>query len=177
MMGLAEYCGDLPLRQDTTVIPPSDPKKLRLGWTIREYAGPEVYSLTEFFRNGGSIGEVRDLSSFGWDSDWEIKLVDGGLEITYLLPGIATGKVSIPVAKVISVGDILIIPGLSYSKARVTQLTHDQAEAESDRCLFPLEFGKDDRECWVCSCIINKRVLDGGAKLFLDTEERIVDSV
>jgi hypothetical protein len=39
LLAPAEYVGALPIRQDITVIPADDPKKLRLGWVIYEEIG------------------------------------------------------------------------------------------------------------------------------------------
>ena len=36
----SEYVGKFPLRQEVTILPPDDPKKLKLGWTIYENHGP-----------------------------------------------------------------------------------------------------------------------------------------
>jgi hypothetical protein len=35
----SEFIGAFPVRQDITVLPADDPKKLRLGWTIYEEVG------------------------------------------------------------------------------------------------------------------------------------------
>ena len=35
----ADYVGAFPIRQDITVLPADDPKKLRLGWVIYEEIG------------------------------------------------------------------------------------------------------------------------------------------
>lgn len=42
VLSLAEYVGALPIRQDITVLPADDPKKLRLGWIIYEEIGITV---------------------------------------------------------------------------------------------------------------------------------------
>ena len=39
VLSLAEYVGAMPIRQDITVLPADDPKKLRLGWIIYEEIG------------------------------------------------------------------------------------------------------------------------------------------
>lgn len=39
ILSLAEYVGAIPIRQDITVLPADDPKKLRLGWIIYEEIG------------------------------------------------------------------------------------------------------------------------------------------
>lgn len=42
VLSLAEYVGAMPIRQDITVLPADDPKKLRLGWVIYEEIGIAV---------------------------------------------------------------------------------------------------------------------------------------
>ena len=42
VLSLAEYVGAMPIRQDITVLPADDPKKLRLGWIIYEEIGITV---------------------------------------------------------------------------------------------------------------------------------------
>jgi len=39
LLAPAEYVGAFPIRQDITVLPADDPKKLRLGWVIYEEVG------------------------------------------------------------------------------------------------------------------------------------------
>ena len=39
MLAPAEYVDAFPIRQDITVLPADDPKKLRLGWVIYEEIG------------------------------------------------------------------------------------------------------------------------------------------
>jgi hypothetical protein len=42
-------------------------------------------------------------------------------------------------------------------RAMVISLESNLEHAESDHSLFTLEFDKDDRHCWVCDGVINKR--------------------
>jgi hypothetical protein len=35
----AQFCGAMPIRQDITVLPADDPKRLRLGWVVYEELG------------------------------------------------------------------------------------------------------------------------------------------
>ncbi len=63
----------------------------------------------------------------------------------------------------LKVGDEILVGTLfGWAQAKVTQV--DQVfklgRAESENYLYPLEFGQDDRYCWVCSSAINKKLLD-----------------
>ena len=53
----AEYVGAMPIRQDITVLPADDPKKLRLGWVVYEEMGVVVindYAIARVEVNVGS---------------------------------------------------------------------------------------------------------------------------
>jgi hypothetical protein len=53
----AEYVGAFPVRQDITVLPADDPKKLRLGWVVYEEVGIVVvndYAIARVEVNVGS---------------------------------------------------------------------------------------------------------------------------
>jgi hypothetical protein len=39
LLAPAEYVGAMPIRQDITVLPADDPKKLRIGWVVYEEIG------------------------------------------------------------------------------------------------------------------------------------------
>lgn len=151
---------DFPIKSTITIIPPdSSPRKLLLNWKIFEYEGTETYNLSDFFLNGGSIGDYSSIPSGNWKSEWRIgKIAEEGIEVSYPKPGIWTGKVVIPVARKIAVGDVLIILGFFASVATVTKVEEDLAMAETECNLHPLSFGKDDRNCWVCTCCINKNI-------------------
>jgi len=54
----------------------------------------------------------------------------------------------------------ILIPSLTgIVKAKVVK-KEEQTYAESDNFLFILEFDIDDRHCWVCSGIVNKKCLE-----------------
>jgi hypothetical protein len=60
-------------------------------------------------------------------------------------------------------GDEVLIGTLfGWCQAKVTQVDYlfKVGRAESGELLLPLEFGQDDRYCWVCSSAINKKLLD-----------------
>ena len=57
LLAPAEYVGAFPIRQDITVLPADDPKKLRLGWVIYEEIGIVIintYAIAEVLVTAGS---------------------------------------------------------------------------------------------------------------------------
>jgi len=57
LLAPAEYVGAFPIRQDITVLPADDPKKLRLGWVIYEEIGIVIindYAVAEIKVTAGS---------------------------------------------------------------------------------------------------------------------------
>jgi hypothetical protein len=57
LLAPAEYVGAFPIRQDITVLPADDPKKLRLGWVIYEEVGIVVindYAVAQVTVTAGS---------------------------------------------------------------------------------------------------------------------------
>jgi len=57
LLAPADYVGALPIRQDITVLPADDPKKLRLGWVVYEEIGIVVindYAVAEVLVTSGS---------------------------------------------------------------------------------------------------------------------------
>lgn len=60
----------------------------------------------------------------------------------------------------IKVGDELRMPTLTgYTKAKVIELNGKKGHAEQENYAFILEFDGDDRHCWVCGGMINKRAI------------------
>lgn len=171
-IGPPEFVGAFPVRQDVTVLPADDPGRQRINWVVHEYAGTEAFDLSGFFKAGGRIGDISELPEGGWHEDWSIwKIVDEGLEVQFLLPGIRTGKTTIPTAtrQGLTVGDRLVVCGLiGFDVATVTEVNGDSALAESSGSLWPLEFSKDDRKCWVCTCQMNKSLFNSNVNLSVE---------
>ena len=110
-----------PVHQDIVVLSADDCKQLKLGWTVKEYTGFEIFK----FDNEGKIVEESLLN----EDDIFV-----GLEIAvYVLGG--------------------------YAKMIVEQSENGELCARSQNCLSCLKFNKDDRQCWISSCIINLRGL------------------
>lgn len=61
----------------------------------------------------------------------------------------------------LKVGQRIYMGGLQgYHFATVTSITGDKAMAESEHGLWSLEFGKDDRKCWVSTCGASKKAIE-----------------
>mgnify|MGYP001576680460 CR=1 FL=1 len=62
----------------------------------------------------------------------------------------------------IKVGDKIFVPLLlgGWSIATIERKDVDHCWAEGEYNMFTLEFGKDVRKCWVCSCIINRKGIE-----------------
>jgi len=56
VMAPAEYVGAFPVRQDITVLPADDPKKLRLGWVVYEEVGVVIVNDYAIARVEVSVG-------------------------------------------------------------------------------------------------------------------------
>lgn len=84
-----EFVGTIPLREDITVLPSDDPKKLRLGWTITESTGPyylpsddnscyETDKVDEFLGSHGKHIDDKDLlRSHGWGVIKQLEFLNG----------------------------------------------------------------------------------------------------
>lgn len=61
----------------------------------------------------------------------------------------------------VAVGDTVFVQFISgdYMQAIVTELPRWGLCAETEFNIYILEFGKDDRNCWICPQIINKKIL------------------
>lgn len=81
-----EYIGEFPNRQDITVLPADDPKKMRLGWTIYENTGPfmlpsddnscyETDQADKFLGCHGS--EVSKLKAHSWSVIRQLEFLSG----------------------------------------------------------------------------------------------------
>lgn len=135
---------EIPIRQDITVLP-ADTKNELVGWTIYEYQGCEIGRWYENWINKYSQ-RLEEAECFG-------DLIE---------------KDSIKSLNGIKVGDKVLCPTFGYPvEAIITVVDYDKgtAEAESERCVYPLEFSRDDRKCWVSACMINKAILNGKLQL------------
>lgn len=61
----------------------------------------------------------------------------------------------------IVVGDYLLCPNITgrWSLAKVSKVEGEKAEAVSGDTIYALDFGKDDRNCWVCIGSANLRAV------------------
>jgi hypothetical protein len=157
----------IPAQMPITVLPPDDPKKLRLGWYIYERSGFELPNLSAFFRNGGSLGGVSSLVDGAWPAEWRFESYDGAGSGMSVLCG--NERVIIPYAKGagdILVGDTVIVMSLmGPAVATVTKIEFPKAMAETESCLYPLAYGDDDGMCWLCKSQISKGCLNSLTRL------------
>jgi hypothetical protein len=87
---------NIPVRQELEVLSADEPKQLKLGWTITEYIGPEVYKWDE--RDGKPwpfrLSEEESLKAgdklcFGWEAEgWSYEVVEDEYGV---LSGISRG--------------------------------------------------------------------------------------
>lgn len=65
-MNPEEYTGKFPIRQDITVLPPDDPKKMKLGWTIHE----RTATSNNIYDHSNKAFETDEADAFL--SDWGV---------------------------------------------------------------------------------------------------------
>lgn len=110
----------------------SNQGKTTLNWAVREYIGTEVYRPPA----GLTRAEVRDRTK--WPEGFE-------------LTPVKTPK--------LKVGDLLLVPslfgGMYLGTIRADQGGNPYFLSEGGSMYGSLEFGKDDRECWICSGLGN----------------------
>lgn len=104
------------------------PPPKQIGWTVREYTGVEVYRPP----SGLTLKEVKDRSK--WPPDFKL----------------------VPVkAEKLKVGDPLLVPGpfggMYLGTVRGDRDGNPYFLSEGGSLHGFLEFGTDDRECWVCA--------------------------
>lgn len=55
-------------------------------------------------------------------------------------------------------GDVILIPGLMGGYYKMTVKGSEKGlSAQGERCIGFLEFGKDDRNAWICGGLVNPR--------------------
>jgi hypothetical protein len=122
---------EIPATVPLEVLPADEAPTKKLGWTVREYAGSEVYLFTS--------------ESFSMED---------------LVP--------LTTRESLKAGDEILVPSLGVGYLKMTVVERNgELSAESEGLLGVLEFGKDDRNAWVCGGLINKR---GVAHLKLSTD-------
>jgi hypothetical protein len=133
------------IRRDIVVLGPDDAGKPLMGFVIYEYTGCEVYPLTPEI-------EVRGLA-YALDSrNWEFN-PDGS----------PVHHIPIKTFDGLKDGMKVIVKNIFDYLSDIGTVVKD-ADGGFYVDLFgnigTLSFGEDDRECWVCTCWINKRLLE-----------------
>jgi len=140
-MSNKEYDGSFPIRQDITVLPSDDPKKLRLAWVYLE-------------------GEIILKSQNGFYTDFIFDEVD-----------INGRKVKLPKGRLCSFDDIkegdkVYSTGYDGEVVKMTVESMDFKNKTAlgkvrESCYGNLSFNKDKRYCWICSgyMFVNEQAL------------------
>jgi len=133
-----------PIRQDITVLPSDDPEKYKLDFVVYEYIGCEIFPITEEM-----IGwpEQKLCDSRMWDRD------ENGV-LLYQKP--ITKKEGLYAGMQVLVKTIF---DYHWAIATVTMSLDGSFRAEIESYYYILEFGGDDRNCWVASCCVNKEAI------------------
>jgi hypothetical protein len=136
-----QYEGEIPVRQNITVLPSDDPEKFRLNWYVFE---------------GDII--LRDGEGFNQKEYYE--------EVDIGPRDISLHKDRLKIFEDIKVGDTVYCTWYDESPvAMEIQKVNEQDKTAwaklSESCFATLSFNKDIRECWCCAgyCMINNEAL------------------
>lgn len=146
----------MPIRQEITVLPADDPKKLKIGFTIHEYCGFAIYRMSQEMM--GRRGQAK-CDSRRWEYDENDNPVDCRI---------------IKSRDDLHVGMKVLVKTLfdyDYTVGVVERFDDGKPYVDMGGCIGTLEFGGDDRECWVLTCVINKACLGPDAKTYISTVE------
>ena len=144
-IGEPEYVGNFPIRQDITVLPAGDPKKLRLGFKL--YEGFEIHWPADGLLLEKEMSDPNNLEE-----------IEGSERKKYIglshLDKEGNNEFAITKFSDLKVGDeIHTCQGLM----KITDLNEAEQTGfarQSNYLGCQLEFAKDDRECWVSNNII-----------------------
>lgn len=135
-----KFIGAFLIRNEMTILPAEDPTRLKLEWTIYEQMGFEVLRFPE----GHNLTPEQIYHDRYWPRD------EKG-EPLYHKP--------ITVKEDLKIGDKLLIkeiwdyiwmPAIYTSEGVAISGENGDGGLSAN-----LKFGEDDRNCWVCSCLIN----------------------
>ena len=141
------YVGSFPIRQDITVLPADDPKRLKLDWYVHQYTGCEIYR----FPKELDLKPIEILDDRYWPRD-----KDGNPKYHHKI----TKKEDLVF------GDAILIKSLYDYWWNPAIYDGDGVAYTDDNKLYGafLEFGGDDRNCW-CS-VMHGRI--GETAIFSD---------
>jgi len=117
----------VPVRTELTVLPADEPGQKKIGWTVKEYMGFPIKTAPQ------GLTHEEAMNTGNWPEGFE--------------PEIITEKDGI------KEGDLILAPNLSgWTVARVETTSEGKfAGLSQDKgWIYFLEFGQDDRKCWVC---------------------------
>lgn len=135
------------MRDEITVIPPKD-GPLKLNFVIKEYMGWEIHA----FPMNVELTPEQLYDDRYWPRDEQ---------------GVPLYHKPIKNKEDLKVGDMVICKGNPFDyiwNCGVVREIHGDSGTisldEADKMIASMEFGKDDRECWVTGCIINTACLE-----------------
>jgi len=130
-VGASEYVGALPIRQDITVLPADDPKKMLLDWVCLE--GDVV------LKDGESFSEEDDFEDIKFGDDKKVRVSKSRLKN---FDDLKDGDVVYSTwydGKVVA----MKVEGLNTDRQNALGRLNDY-------CWGHLHFNDDIRECWRC---------------------------
>lgn len=93
---------------------------------------------------------------------WKVYIRDGGEVYLEIDP-----ETPLTSLKSIEAGDKVLVPTMfGISLMTVTEVNGNEAFAETEGSIAPLKFANDDRDCWTCSSLINKKSLNAISEFF-----------
>lgn len=137
-----EFIGKIPVRTDITIIDADNKDNRKLGFKCYEYQGCEILRRKK---------EYKDIS---------IEEINKNMQEVYYFHKC---KYLEPIKDKDSLkeNDEVVVPRLmGYDFANIIKNEDGTLKAETSYSVFPLEYGKDDRSCWVCAMEINKKCFD-----------------
>ena len=127
----------MPVRQDISVLPADEPSRVKLGWYIYEYIGFEIYKITSEIRGIAKLHQTLDEEKTPLEVFSRREDLCAGMEVLFKCAFSSGYGVGIIVRE--DDGSLIVDMGGNIGM---------------------LDFDGDERHCWVCTGVINKRCLD-----------------
>jgi len=136
----------LPIDYEITVLPADNgPRILKPGFVIKEYIGFEIYPVTEEMREWEleKLCDSRLWERDGNDSPIHHKIIDRKEDLHEGM-------------------QVMVKTLFDYHwvTATVIKGANGELQADTEGNYYVLEFGGDDRNCWVCTMCVNKNALE-----------------
>lgn len=123
------------IRQEIKTIPGEEGEPPKLNWTVTEYNGVEVLTAP----SGLTYEEILEVVN--WPENFKPELIKD--------------------KDAVQEGSIVLIPGLfgGLGAYRIESTESGSLIGMSGSVMACLEFGEDDRNCWVCSGLANLKAV------------------